>query len=134
MAERAANSCSENHLHILFQPKFAEVHYQRTMMHTYAAHTLQYNAIWSLKCDRDLWREVFFVSHPGMMLNWFIQKLTSFQGGGVCSFTVCQMIMQLVNKCVSVCLSIPSLCLISDLIKDMRIMTQSCQFSWNFAL
>lgn len=83
MAERAANSYFENHLHILLQPKFAEIHHQCTMMQIYAAHTLQYDAIWSLKYDGDLWREVFFVPHPGITLNWLIQKLASFQGVGV---------------------------------------------------
>jgi len=29
MAERAAYSYFENHLHILFQPKFTEIHHQR---------------------------------------------------------------------------------------------------------
>jgi len=103
-----------------------------TKIQTYAAHTLQYDAILSLKRDGDMWREVFFVPHPGITLNWLIQKLTSLQGVGLWSFTVCQMIMQLVNKCVSVCLSISSLCLISESIQDMRIVPQSYQFSWNF--
>jgi hypothetical protein len=70
-------------VHILFQPKFAEFHHQGTIMQTYAAHTLQYDALWSLKCDGDLWREVFFVPHPGITLNWLIQKLTNFQGVGI---------------------------------------------------
>lgn len=77
MAERAAYSYFENHLHILFQPKFAESHHQGSKIQTYAAHTLQYDAIWSPKRDGGMWREVFFVPHPGITLNWLIQKLTS---------------------------------------------------------